>query len=104
MLPETHTIIGSLAAAQVHQLCQDNGLPITNAFAPSELQVTWVALRVDTTKLRQMNPDSKTFSKQIGDLVLGDRVECSIHRLVLVGDGIDVCDGKNVMWAFPTRC
>lgn len=97
MLPETHAMVGSLAAAQVYQLCQDNGLPITNTFAPSGLQVTWMALRVDTAKLRQINTDWKTFSKQIGDLVLGDKVGCSIHRLMLVGDGIDVYDGKDVM-------
>ncbi|KAF2201306.1 UbiD family decarboxylase [Delitschia confertaspora ATCC 74209] len=101
---ETHTMIGSLAAAQIRQLCQDHELPITDAFAPFESQVTWVALRVDTAKLRAMNTDPKTFSKKIGDLVFGDKVGYTIHRLVLVGDDIDVYDGKQVMWAFSTRC
>ncbi|XPS69541.1 Phenacrylate decarboxylase [Ascochyta lentis] len=101
---ETHTMIGSLVAAQIRQLCQDANLPITDAFAPFESQVTWVALKVNTTKLREMKTDSKTFSKQIGDLVFANKVGYSIHRLVLVGDDIDVYDGKEVMWAFSTRC
>lgn len=97
-------MIGSLAAAQIRQLCQDKGLPITDAFAPFESQVTWVALKVDTEKLRQMKTDSKTFSKQVGDLVFADKVGYTIHRVVLVGDDIDVYDGKDVLWAFSTRC
>jgi UbiD family decarboxylase len=101
---ETHTMIGSLAASQIRQLCQDNGLPITDAFAPFESQVTWVALKVDTAKLREMKTDSKTFSQRIGDLVFNDKVGYTIHRLILVGDDIDVYDGKEVLWAFSTRC
>ncbi|KAF2029861.1 UbiD-domain-containing protein [Setomelanomma holmii] len=101
---ETHTMIGSLTAAQIRQLCQDNNLPITDAFAPFESQVTWVALKVDTARLREMKTDSKTFSKQIGDLVFGDKVGYTIQRLVLVGDDIDVYDGKDVIWALSTRC
>jgi UbiD family decarboxylase len=97
-------MIGSLAAAEIRQLCQDKGLPITDAFAPFESQVTWVALKVDTAKLREMQTDSRTFSKQIGETVFSDKVGYTIHRLVLVGDDIDVYDGKDVMWAFSTRC
>lgn len=97
-------MIGSLAAAQIRRRCQEAGLPITDAFAPFESQVTWVALKVDTAKLREMKTDPKTFSKQVGDLIFADKVGYTIHRLVLVGDDIDVYDGKDVMWAFSTRC
>ncbi|GAB7355644.1 hypothetical protein MBLNU459_g6360t1 [Dothideomycetes sp. NU459] len=101
---EAHTLIGPLAAAEVRQLCQDNGLPVIEAMSNFETQVTWAALKINTKKLRAMNTNPKDFSKKIGDLVFRHKVGCTIHRLVLVGDDIDVFDFKNVMWAFSTRC
>lgn len=97
-------MIGPLAAAEIRQLCQDNGLPITDAFSPFESQVTWVALKVDTQKLRAMKTSSKEFSKKVGDLIFNHKAGYTIHRLVLVGDDIDVYDFKDVIWAFSTRC
>ncbi|KAF9634894.1 putative 3-octaprenyl-4-hydroxybenzoate carboxy- protein [Lasiodiplodia theobromae] len=103
---ETHTMIGSLAAAEIRQLCQENGLPITDAFAGFETQVTWVALKVDTTALRKLSITkiSKELSRRVGDLVFNHKVGYTIHRLVLVGDDIDVYEGSDVLWAFSTRC
>jgi UbiD family decarboxylase len=97
-------MIGSLAAAEIRKICQENGLPITDALAPFESQVTWVALKVDTAKLRSMKTNSKGFSKKMGDLIFNYKAGYTIHRLVLVGDDIDVYYGKDVMWAFSTRC
>ncbi|CBF78948.1 hypothetical protein AN7164.2 [Aspergillus nidulans FGSC A4] len=48
---ETHTMIGSLAAAEIRKICQKANLPVLDAFAPFISQVTWVALRIDTSKL-----------------------------------------------------
>ncbi|KAL1301859.1 hypothetical protein AAFC00_006043 [Neodothiora populina] len=101
---ETHTMIGPLAAAEIRQLCQDNDLPVVEAMSNFESQVTWVALKIDTAKLRAMKTNSKDFSKKIGDLVFNHKVGYTIHRLVLVGDDIDVFDFKDVIWAFTTRC
>ncbi|KAF8869386.1 3-octaprenyl-4-hydroxybenzoate carboxy-lyase [Mucidula mucida] len=101
---ETHTIGGTLAAAQIGQLCKNAGLPIKDAFAPSEGQMTWVALQVDGEKLRAMNTNSKDFSKRLGDLVFRSKPGFFIHRLILVEDDIDVYKGEDVMWAFSTRC
>ncbi|KAF2813167.1 UbiD family decarboxylase [Mytilinidion resinicola] len=101
---ETHTLIGSLAAAEIRQVLQDAGLPIKETFAPFESQVTWVAIQVDTEKLRAMKTNSADFCKKIGDLVFSHKVGYTIHRLVVVGDDIDVYDFKDVMWAFTTRC
>ncbi|RAK94965.1 UbiD family decarboxylase [Aspergillus ibericus CBS 121593] len=101
---ETHTMIGALAAAEIRKVCQNAGLPITDAFSPFESQVTWVALKVDTAKLRAMKIAPKDFQKQVGDVVFAHKAGYTIHRLVLVGDDIDVYNGKDVMWAFSTRC
>lgn len=97
-------MIGSLAAAEIRKICQQNNLPITDAFAPFESQVTWCALRVDTAALRQMKTTSQEFRKRVGDLIFNHKAGYTIHRIVLVGDDIDVYDGKDVMWAFSTRC
>jgi len=101
---ETHTMIGPLAAAEIGYLCKQHGLPILDAHSPLVSQVTWVVLKVDTAKLRAMGTDSETFRKQVGDLVFNEKAGYTIHRLVLVGDDIDVFDEADVMWAFSTRC
>lgn len=97
-------MIGSLAAAEIKKICQQNGLPILDAFAPFESQVTWVALRVDGAELRKLKTNSKEFSKKVGDLIFHHKAGYTIHRIVLVGDDIDVYNGKDVLWAFSTRC
>lgn len=97
-------MIGALAAAEIRKVCQKSDLPITDAFSPFESQVTWVALKVDTVRLREMKTSSKEFSKRVGDVVFNHKAGYTIHRLVLVGDDIDVYNGKDVMWAFSTRC
>lgn len=101
---ETHTMIGSLVAAEARQLCQEHDLPITDAMTPFTSQVTWLALKVDTAKLRALKTDSKAFSKRVGDLLFNHKVGYTIHRIILVGDDIDVYNDKDVMWAFSTRC
>ncbi|OJJ43646.1 hypothetical protein ASPZODRAFT_19366 [Penicilliopsis zonata CBS 506.65] len=101
---ETHTLIGSLAAAEIRKLCQQAGLPITDAFAPFESQVTWVALRVDTARLREMQTTPAAFRQRVGEVVFRTKAGMIIHRVVLVGDDIDVYSGADVLWAFSTRC
>ena len=97
-------MIGPLASAEIRQILQDNDLPITDAFSPFESQVTWCALTVDTEKLRALKTNPKDFSKKIGDLIFATKAGSSIHRLVLVGEDIDIYDFKDVIWAFSTRC
>ncbi|KAK1518648.1 uncharacterized protein CCOS01_11468 [Colletotrichum costaricense] len=104
LIDETHTMIGPLAAAEIGFLLKSKGLPIKEAFSPFESQVTWVALQVDTEKLRAMKTNAKDFCRTIGDVVFNDKVGYTIHRLVIVGDDIDVYDFKDVIWAFSTRC
>ncbi|EGZ23463.1 hypothetical protein PHYSODRAFT_258069 [Phytophthora sojae] len=99
-----NTMIGPLAAAEIGYLCKQHGLPIIDAHSPLVSQVTWVVLKVDTAKLRAMGTDSKTFRKQVGDLVFNEKAGYTIHRIVLVGDDIDVFDEADTMWAFSTRC
>lgn len=66
--------------------------------------MTWVALKVDTVKLRALKLTPKVFQKRVGDAIFRDKAGYTIHRLILVGDDIDVYNGKEVMWAFCTRC
>lgn len=63
-----------------------------------------MALKIDISKLREMNTTPKDFRKAIGDLVFSCKAGYTIHRLVLCGSDIDVYDFKDVMYAFSTRC
>ncbi|GLB07112.1 ferulic acid decarboxylase 1 [Aspergillus tubingensis] len=101
---ETHTMIGPLAAAEIHQLCKDAGLPVKEAMSPFESQVTWVVLQIDGAKLRQMKTTSEELCRKFGDLIFNHKAGYTIHRLLLVGEDIDVYNWKDVIWAFCTRC
>lgn len=101
---ETHTLIGSLAAAQIRQELQDAGLPIVSAFAPFESQVTWVALSIDIAKLCQMNITPQEFRQKVGNFVFTRKCGYTIHRLLLLGPDIDIYNFSDVAYAYSTRC
>ncbi|GFZ46456.1 carboxy-lyase [Saitozyma sp. JCM 24511] len=101
---ETHTMIGALAAAEIGRVCREAGLPVTDAFSPFESQVTWVALQFDTTTLRLQKWTSEKLRQRVGEVAFNHKAGYTIHRLVLVGDDIDVYEGSDVLWAFSTRC
>lgn len=97
-------MIGPLAAAEIGVLLRSHNLPIKEAFSPFESQVTWVALQVDTAKLRAMATSPEEFCRKVGDIVFNDKVGYTIHRLLLMGEDINVYNFKDVIWAFSTRC
>ncbi|KAK5991488.1 Ferulic acid decarboxylase 1 [Cladobotryum mycophilum] len=101
---ETQTMIGPLAAAEIMKLCQQDGLPITDAWGSFIGQATWAALKVDTNALRAMKTTPKVFAERIGNLIFRQKAGFVIHRIILVGDDIDVYNDKDVIWAFSTRC
>ncbi|KOC14584.1 hypothetical protein AFLA70_831g000171, partial [Aspergillus flavus AF70] len=60
--------------------------------------------QIDTEKLSALKTNSAEFCRKIGDPVFGTKVGLTIHRLIIVGDDIDVYEWKDVIWAFCTRC
>lgn len=68
------------------------------------MQVTWVVLQFDTAKISKSKITPEELRQKVGDLVFGHKAGYTIHRIVLVGNDIDVYDDKDVMWAFTTRC
>ncbi|KAK7034028.1 Ferulic acid decarboxylase 1 [Paramarasmius palmivorus] len=101
---ETHTLCGALVAPEIAQICREHGIPIKDASTVLQSMVTWVALQLDGDKLRSMGTNGKELSKRVGDLIFSHKSGYIIHRLILVGDDIDVYDDRDVMWAFSTRC
>ena len=97
-------MVGLLAAAEIQSLLVDAGFPVRATSSPFESQVTWAAIQFDSDKLCAMKTNGPELSKKIGDLIFNHKAGYSIHRLILVGDDIDVHDGEDVMWAFSTRC
>ncbi|KAK5060999.1 hypothetical protein LTR84_007540 [Exophiala bonariae] len=101
---ETHTMIGTLAAAEIKQLLQDSGLPVMNVFTPFESQVIWAAVQVDRLKLAKLNTNANEFCNKIGNLVFRHKCGMQIHRLLIVSDDIDPFKFEDVTWAFASRC
>lgn len=101
---ETQTMIGSLVATQVRELLREHGLPIKAAYSPEESTTTWIVLQIDGEKLRTMKTTAKELSSRIGDIVFNSKPGSPMHRLVLVGEDVDIFNWNDVMWAFTTRC
>lgn len=101
---ETQTLIGSLHAVEIGEICRDAGLLVTECFSPFKYQVTWIALQLDGKKLTEMKTTSEELRKKVGDLVFNTKAGSTTHRIVLVGDDIDVYDGTDVLLAFSTQC
>lgn len=100
---ETHTLIGTLVAAEAKQLAIENDLPVIDVFSPYESQALWLVLKVDLKKLQALNTTPEEFAKKIGDLYFRHKVGLIIHEIVLVGDDVDIFDFKKVIWAYTTR-
>lgn len=101
---ETHTMIGTLASAEMRQLLQDAGLPVTQVFTPYETQVIWAAVQVDRKRLAEMGTNAQELCNKIGSLVFRHKAGMQVHRLLVVGDDIDPFDFNDVTWAYATRC
>ncbi|KAF5979426.1 ferulic acid decarboxylase 1 [Fusarium coicis] len=101
---ETHTMIGTLASAEIRHLLQEHGLAVTQVFALFETQVIWAAVQVDRKRLAEMKTNAKDFCTKIGDLVFRNKCRMQIHRLLVIGEDINPFDMNDVTWAFATRC
>lgn len=100
---ETHTLIGSLVAAEAKQLAMESDLPVLDAFTPYEAQALWLVLRVDLAKLQALKTNPEEFCKKVGDLYFNSKVGFIIHEIVLVADDIDIFNFREVIWAYVTR-
>ncbi|KEF62944.1 uncharacterized protein A1O9_00918 [Exophiala aquamarina CBS 119918] len=92
---KTHTMIGTLAAAEIKHLLQQDGLPVMNVFTPFESQVIWAAVQIDRAKLAKLSTNANELCNKIRNM---------IHRLLIVGDDIDPFRFEDVTWAFASRC
>jgi UbiD family decarboxylase len=101
---ETHTMIGTLASAEMRELLQSHNLPVMEVFTLYETQVIWAAVQVDRKALAGLKTNARDFCNKIGNLVFRHKCGMQIHRLLIVGDDINPFDFKDVTWAFATRC
>jgi phenacrylate decarboxylase len=101
---ETHTMIGTLAGAEIRQLLQENGFPVLEVFTLYESQVIWAAVQVDRASLRNLKTNAKDFCNKIGNLVFRHKCGMQIHRLLVVGEDINPYNFEDVMWSYATRC
>jgi UbiD family decarboxylase len=79
-------------------------MPVKEVFTPYESHVLWAAVQIDGAKLREMKTTPAEFCTKLGELVFRSKRGMDIHRLLIVGDDIDVYNFHDVMWAFTTRC
>jgi UbiD family decarboxylase len=97
-------MIGTLASAEMRQLLQDDGSPVTQVFALYESQVIWAAVQIDRAALSQRQITAKEFCSRVGNLIFRHKCGMQMHRMLIVGDDIDPFSFNDVMWAYVTHC
>ncbi|KAJ0116293.1 hypothetical protein J7T55_005239 [Diaporthe amygdali] len=100
---ESHTT-AALAAGEVLSLCGDYDIPIKEACASLEVMGTWLALQIDTEKLRALKTNPKDFVNKLGKILFNHKSCMLINKIILVGDHVNVYEFRDVMWALATRC
>ncbi|RFU77286.1 ferulic acid decarboxylase 1 [Trichoderma arundinaceum] len=101
---ETQSLGAPVVVAEISSQLKPYDLPITDIWCPLESQATWLALRVDTDKLRALKTTPKEFCRKMGDIVFQTTAARPFHRILLVGEDINVYDFRDILWAFCTRC
>lgn len=101
---ESETVWGLMQTAEVLNICQDAGLPVTMVWNPFESHCLWFVLQVDRQKLRELNTNMEEFSQKVGHTVFGSKPGFYIPIVYLVGEDIDPTNLKDVIWANATRC
>lgn len=101
---ESETVWGLTITAEVLNICQHAGLPITMAWNPFESHCMWWVLQVSRQRLRELKTNMEEFSKKVGHTVFGSKPGFYIPTIYLVGDDIDPTNLKDVIWAASGRC
>ena len=103
---ETHTLIGSLAAAEAKQICLNHPVfskIVIDAFTPYESQVLWLVFKINVGELVKLKIDSNSLADLFAKEIFGNKVGMIIQEIVLVGDDIDIFDFNKLIWAYVTR-
>jgi UbiD family decarboxylase len=96
-------MIGRLAAAEIRQLVQDNGLLVKEAFTPYESQATWAEIQ-DRKALRAIKEIPPISATRLATFFFSHKYGMQIHRLFVVGDDIDPFNFKDVILAHASSC
>lgn len=105
-IDETHTLIGSLVAAEAKQLCLNHPILskiVMDAFMPYVSQVLWLSFKINVKKLVKLNTESKSLADLFAEEIYSTKVGMIAKEIVLISDDIDIFNFKKLMWAYVTR-
>ncbi len=100
---ETHTVWAMSICAEILDLLQQEGLPITKAWCPYESQAIWYVVQVDRKRLVEMKTTPEKFCRQVGEVVFSSKPGRFVPKIFVVGDNIDPSDLHEVVWAEATK-
>lgn len=100
---ETHTVWALSICAEVLDLLQQDGLPITRGWCPYESQAIWYIFQVDRKKLVDMKTSPESFCRRVGEIIFTSKPGRFVPKVFIVGDNIDPSDLHEVVWAEATK-
>ena len=100
---ETHTVWALSICAEVLDLLQQQGLPITKAWCPYESKAIWYVFQVDRKRLVEMKTTPESFCRQVGEVIFTSKPGRFVPKVFIVGDNIDPADLHEVVWAEATK-
>jgi len=100
---EDHTIIGTMAAAEILHNLREAGLPVASAWYPFEAAVHWLILAMEPSWHETLGIDAGELGKRIGGILFAGKPGINAPKTLLFENDIDITDVSEVVWAFATR-
>ncbi|KAK4506227.1 hypothetical protein PRZ48_004192 [Zasmidium cellare] len=100
---ETHTIPSPTLAANMAVALREAGIPFLNVSIPVETMVIWAVVQVSLDIFAQGWTSDKV-CREIGRVLFASKPGTYVHKILVVGDDIDIYTWDDILWAYTTRC
>lgn len=81
------------------------GLPYLNVALPVEVMMIWAVVQVPLSAFQGPNAWTRDrICREIGRVLFESKPGTYVHKIMVVGDDIDIYDFDDVLWAYTTRC
>lgn len=101
---ETHTIPSATLSANMIVALRQAELPVLDVAIPIETMVIWTVVQVPLEAFCLQGWTSDKLCREIGRVIFASKPGTYVHKVLVVGDDINIYDWSDVIWAYSTRC
>ncbi|KAF2166316.1 hypothetical protein M409DRAFT_66771 [Zasmidium cellare ATCC 36951] len=101
---ETHTIPSPTLAANMIVALRRAEIPVLDVAVPIETMMIWTVVQVPLDAFGLQGWTSDKICREIGRVLFASKPGTYVHKILVVGDDIDIYNWDDVIWAYSTRC